>query len=42
MKILSTGGLAPVFEGATNVIEAIIPNITMLGLREIYRRSRGV
>ena len=42
MKILSTGGLAPVFEGATNVIEANIPNITMLGLREIYRRSRGV
>ena len=42
MKIVSTGGLAPVFEGATDVIEANIPNITMLGLREIYRRSRGV
>lgn len=42
MKIISTGGLAPVFEDATDVIEAIVPNITQLGLREIYRRSRGV
>ncbi len=42
MKIVSTGGLAPVFEGATDVIEANVPNITMRGLREIYRRSRGV
>jgi type III pantothenate kinase len=42
MKVLSTGGLAPVFEGATNVIEANVPDITMRGLREIYRRSRGV
>lgn len=42
MKVLSTGGLAPVFEGATDVIEANVPDITMRGLREIYRRSRGV
>ncbi|MDP6692331.1 MAG: type III pantothenate kinase [Alphaproteobacteria bacterium] len=42
MKIVSTGGLAPVFEGATDVIEANVPDITMRGLREIYRRSRGV
>ncbi|MDA1100670.1 MAG: type III pantothenate kinase [Proteobacteria bacterium] len=42
MKVLSTGGLAPVFEGATNVIEANVPDITMRGLREIYRRSRGI
>ena len=42
MKIASTGGLAPVFEGATDVIEANVPDITMRGLREIYRRSRGV
>lgn len=42
MKVISTGGLAPVFEGATDVIEAIVPDITVRGLREIYRRSRGV
>ncbi|MBC8242343.1 MAG: type III pantothenate kinase [Alphaproteobacteria bacterium] len=42
MIALSTGGLAPVFEGATHVIEANVPDITSRGLREIYRRSRGV
>ncbi|MBT3533129.1 MAG: type III pantothenate kinase [Rhodospirillaceae bacterium] len=42
MKIISTGGLAPVFDEATDVIEAIVPDITPRGLREIYRRSRGV
>ncbi len=42
MKIISTGGLAPVFQDATDVIEAIVPDITPRGLREIYRRSRGV
>ncbi|MBT3330053.1 MAG: type III pantothenate kinase [Rhodospirillaceae bacterium] len=41
MKIVSTGGLAPVFEGATDVIEANVPDITMRGLLEIYRRNRG-
>jgi len=42
MKIVSTGGLAPVFEGATDVIEANVPDITMRGLLEIYRRNRDV
>jgi type III pantothenate kinase len=42
MKIISTGGLAPVFQDATDVIEAIVPDITPRGMREIYRRSRGV
>lgn len=41
MKVISTGGLAPVFDGATDVIEAVVPDITARGLREIYRRSRG-
>ncbi len=41
MKVISTGGLAPVFEGATDVIETVVPDITGRGLREIYRRSRG-
>ncbi|MDP6342305.1 MAG: type III pantothenate kinase [Alphaproteobacteria bacterium] len=42
MTVVSTGGLAPVFDGATDVIEQNAPDITMLGLREIYRRNRGV
>lgn len=39
MKVISTGGLAPVFDGATNVIEQIVPDITVRGLIEIYHRS---
>ncbi|MFC3676644.1 type III pantothenate kinase [Ferrovibrio xuzhouensis] len=39
MKVISTGGLAPVFDGSTNVIEKIVPDITVRGLIEIYRRS---
>ncbi|WP_370153502.1 type III pantothenate kinase [Ferrovibrio sp.] len=39
MKVISTGGLAPVFEGSTQVIERIVPDITVRGLIEIYRRS---
>jgi type III pantothenate kinase len=41
MKVISTGGLAPVFDGATGVIEQIIPDITMRGLFEIWRRNGG-
>ncbi|WP_300299001.1 type III pantothenate kinase [Ferrovibrio sp.] len=39
MKVISTGGLAPVFDGATAVIEQIVPDITVRGLIEIHRRS---
>jgi type III pantothenate kinase len=42
MTVISTGGLAPVFETATDVIERIVPDITMRGLREIHRRTTGV
>lgn len=42
MRVISTGGLAPVFDGATNVIEQIVPDITVRGLIEIYRRSTAV
>jgi len=41
MTVISTGGLAPIFEGATEAIERIEPEITLRGLREIHRRSRG-
>ncbi|WP_428247082.1 type III pantothenate kinase [Ferrovibrio sp.] len=40
MRVISTGGLAPVFDGATDVIEQIVPDITARGLIEINRRSR--
>ena len=39
MSVISTGGLAPVFDGATSVIEQNVPDITARGLIEIYRRS---
>jgi type III pantothenate kinase len=41
MTVIATGGLAPIFHGATSVIEALEPDITMAGLREIYRRNKG-
>jgi type III pantothenate kinase len=41
MKVISTGGLAPVFDGSTSVIEQIVPDITARGLIEIFRRSKA-
>jgi type III pantothenate kinase len=40
MRVVSTGGLAPVFDGSTSVIEQIVPDITARGLIEIFRRSK--
>ncbi|MFO1080697.1 MAG: type III pantothenate kinase [Reyranellaceae bacterium] len=40
MKVISTGGLAPVFDGSTTVIEEVVPDITARGLVEIFRRSK--
>jgi type III pantothenate kinase len=40
MKVVSTGGLAPVFEGSINVIDQTVPDITVRGLIEIYKRSK--
>jgi len=40
MRVLVTGGLAPLFFGATPVLEQLEPDITMRGLVEIYRRNR--
>lgn len=41
MGVVSTGGLAPVFDGATDVFEQMVPDITMRGLVEIYRRNQA-
>jgi type III pantothenate kinase len=40
MKVVSTGGLAPVFDGSISVIDQISPDITARGLIEIFKRSK--
>ncbi len=39
MKVVATGGLAPLFSDVTDVIQAVEPNLTLLGLVEINRRN---
>jgi type III pantothenate kinase len=39
MTVIATGGLAPLFQSATTVIEHIDVDLTMAGLLEIYRRN---
>ena len=41
MTVIATGGLAPLFFGATPMLERLEPEITMRGLVEIYRRNRN-
>jgi len=40
MTVISTGGLAPLFVGATAAIDHLDPEITMRGLVAIHRRNR--
>lgn len=40
MEVITTGGLAPLFAGATPVLERLEPEVTMRGLVEIFRRNR--
>jgi type III pantothenate kinase len=40
MKVVSTGGLAPVFEGYISVIDQVATDITARGLIEIWKRSK--
>ncbi len=42
MTVVATGGLAPLFFGATDVLEELDPDLTMRGLVEIYRRNAKV
>jgi type III pantothenate kinase len=37
MRTVATGGLAPLFAGATEAIETVDPDLTLWGLRLIYR-----
>ena len=41
MKVVATGGLAPLFERATDAIEHIDLELTIRGLLAIYRRNLG-
>jgi len=40
MQVIATGGLAPMFDAATPAIDTFDPDITVRGLREVWRRSR--
>jgi type III pantothenate kinase len=41
MSVVATGGLAPLFDGATTVIDKVDPDLTLWGLRLIYKRNSG-
>ena len=41
MGVIATGGLAPLFASATNAIDKVDPDLTLWGLRLIYRRNRN-
>ncbi len=40
MMVVATGGLAPLFDAATDSIDKFDPDITVRGLLEIWRRTR--
>jgi len=39
MKVVATGGLAPVFDAASRAIDHVDRDLTIRGLREIFRRN---
>jgi len=39
MGVIATGGLAPLFAGATKAIDKVDPDLTLWGLRLIYRHN---
>lgn len=41
MTVIATGGLALLFAGGTNVIQLVVPDLTMRGFVAIARRNRG-
>lgn len=41
MRVISTGGLAPLFDGAIGVIDHTDPDLTLWGLCLIHQRNRG-
>ena len=41
MQVVATGGVASLFEGATEAIDRFDPDLTLRGLLEIWRRNRA-
>jgi type III pantothenate kinase len=41
LAVIATGGLAPLFVGASPLLDHLDPDITMRGLVEIYRRNQA-
>jgi type III pantothenate kinase len=41
MSVVATGGLVPLFAGASEVIEAVDPDLTLWGLSMIYYRNKN-
>lgn len=41
MKVVATGGIASLFEGASETIDAYDSDVTIRGLLEIYKRNTG-
>jgi type III pantothenate kinase len=41
MEVIATGGLAPLLAGATDAIDKVDPDLTLWGLRLIYRKNRN-
>jgi type III pantothenate kinase len=39
LRVVATGGLAPLFTDATDVIEAYDSDMTVRGLEQIHRRN---
>ncbi len=39
MKVVGTGGVASLFQGATDHIDVFDPDITVRGLLEVWRRN---
>ena len=42
MSVIATGGLAPLYDAATEVIEAVDQDLTLEGLRLIYETNAGI
>ena len=40
MRVIATGGLAPLFSDVTEIIDAVEPDLTLVGLVEIARRNK--
>jgi type III pantothenate kinase len=40
MKVIATGGLAPLFAGATDAIEHVDQDLTITGLVELFHADR--